>query len=722
MALAPGAWVNLLSGALMAALGVLLLVANPRKDWNRVFALFAVFWGAQIAAANAVRVVETEQAARLAGELALAFLVPLAFFLVMFASIFPRPAAPFGTSPLAVAALLAPAALALVLLFLDPALLLRGVRPAEAGGFTLVWGPAFPPLLVAPLYGAFFYATFLMMRRLEEADSPVERRQVGIVLASLALFVAYNVPVQLWLFARGAAETAQPAESLFIAAVMLVGFALLLLLGARLARRARRAPDPAARKEARALVAAVGASGALGLAVVGVLAAGGPRVDALGLVRIASIALMGYGVARWQLFDIDLRVKSAAAVGAALVAAGALAAALWAGARDAGLAAPTRSLVVAAAGLAALLPALRLTTRLADRVAPRVSRDGDHLYLRRLDVYRAGVETLLREGREGRADEPLLVELRQKLGLAERDHDVVLHLALARADAAPPAPDLRPGGVAFGKYLVEGTLAQGGYGRVFLARDRILDRPVVIKELLARWRGDPRVARTFLREAQIAGRLHHPNIVTVYEVERHGEDHYIVMEHVKGGTLAERMGDGTLGVDEALRVARAVLDALAAAHAQGVVHRDVKPANVLLDERGVAKLADFGVAQLAAEAPDRTVSGLTTQGPQPGTLQYMSPEQARGEPVDARSDLYAVGALLHRMLTGRPHLDLAGLDEWTARARVAAAPPPAPLPGVPAWLGAAVAKALAPDPAGRFRTAAEFQRALLPSTARLSQA
>jgi serine/threonine protein kinase len=250
-------------------------------------------------------------------------------------------------------------------------------------------------------------------------------------------------------------------------------------------------------------------------------------------------------------------------------------------------------------------------------------------------------------------------------------------------------------------------IAEGGYGRVWIARDRFLARPVVLKELLARWRGDPRVARTFLQEARIAGELDHPNVVRVYAVEQHGEDSYIVMEHVPGGTLAERMGDGRLPLAEALRVADGVLAALEAAHARGVIHRDVKPTNVLLGGKGEVKVADFGIAQLTSQDPQRTVSGLTTGSFHPGTLQYMSPEQARGLPLDARSDLYAVGALLHRMATGRAHVDTTGLDEFTARNAVAAAAPPAPTGD--AGLDEVLGRALAPDPAQRYPSAHAFR-------------
>ena len=681
------AWTNVVSGLLMAALALVLIRADPRKDWNRLFALFAGFWGIQIVAANAVRLLPTAPLARFAGEMALAFVIPVPFLAAMFAVTFTGRRA----HPLLVAAFLAPALASLVLLFAAPELLLATVEPARTG-FTLVWGPTFPALVVAPLYAALFYAMFLLARRLGATEGVIERRRVAFVLAALGVFVAYNVPVQLALFGSGQAMEARATEALAIAAVMLVGLALLAFVSVRLARM------PGA--EARAALFAIGISFLVALAVEALPLLGGPRLELLGVVRAASVALIVYAIARYQLFDIDLRVKHAATALGALVAAGGLAAAAWAIVRGIGVTPTLRALVVGAALLVALVPLWRVARSVADRVAPRVSREGDHLYLRKLEVYRAAVES--------RASEPTLAELRSKLGLTEREHDVVVNMALARAEPSV-APDLRPGGVVFGKYAIDSVLGEGGYGRVFLARDRILQRPVVIKELQARWRGNASVVRTFLREAQIAGRLNHPNIVGVLEVERHGEDHYIVMEHMPGGSLEERLQGGALPPNEAARVTRSVLLALEAAHAQGVVHRDVKPANILLGAHGEVKLTDFGIAQMSADDPQRTISGLTTHGPAAGTLQYMSPEQARGRPLDARSDLYAVGALLYRMLTGRPHIDLSGLDEFSARAAVAeAAPPPSP----PGALGAVATKALAREPAERYQGAREFLAAL----------
>ncbi|MCA1813832.1 MAG: serine/threonine protein kinase, partial [Halobacteriales archaeon] len=545
---------------------------------------------------------------------------------------------------------------------------------------------------------------FVMMRRMQESQAGIERRQVGIVLAAFALFVAYNAPAQLARFLGGAAE-ASGSEAALIAGIMLASVVLLVALAARLVPAARE-PGEAGR-DARRVLAAMGLAFALAAVSLAASAFAGVELELLGLVRFGSVGLIAYGIARYQLFDLDLRVKHAAAWAGALLAAGVLGFAAWTLLRATAGVGEVAAVLV---GLAAAVPLFRVATRLTDRLAPHVSAEGEHLYLRKLDVYRAALEDALRTGKPVDAGDAELAAVRQQLGLGLRDHGVVASLALSRA-APEPMADLRVGGLAFGRYQVRALLGEGGFGRVFLAHDRVLDRDVVVKELQPRWRSEPRIVATFLREAQVAGRLRHPNIVAIHDVREQAGQACIIMEHVPGGTLQDALAPGPLPEAEAVRIARCVLGALAAAHAKGVVHRDVKAGNVLLGPGGEVKLTDFGIAQLASEGQERTASGLTSAGFQPGTLAAMSPEQARGAPVDARSDVYAAGALLHRMLTGQPHVDLAGLDELAARNAIADAHPPA-MPAVRADLRATVRRALDPEPSRRFPTARAMADAL----------
>src|SRR5690349_14764649 len=189
-----------------------------------------------------------------------------------------------------------------------------------------------------------------------------------------------------------------------------------------------------------------------------------------------------------------------------------------------------------------------------------------------------------------------------------------------------------------GQYFLERELGRGGMGVVYLAREVRLDRPVAVKVLPPALAARPELRERFLREARTAAKLAHPNIVPIYRVDEAGEFVYLVMGYVDGGSVGDRLRErGTIPAAEVMRLVREVGWALAYAHARGVVHRDVKPDNILLDrETGRALVTDFGIAQVSgAEA----VGGaITDEGHVMGTAHYMSPEQAAGEPVDGRSD------------------------------------------------------------------------------------
>jgi serine/threonine-protein kinase len=203
-----------------------------------------------------------------------------------------------------------------------------------------------------------------------------------------------------------------------------------------------------------------------------------------------------------------------------------------------------------------------------------------------------------------------------------------------------------------GRYEVLRLLGRGAMATVYEALDPSLERKVAIKVLDQREFGSDELAQRFLREARAVARLSHPHVVGVYDVGIEGELAYIVMELMLGQTLQQRLAPGRpwpLGA--LLPVAQQLLGALAYVHAAGVVHRDIKPANVMLDESGRVKLADFGVARIEGAA-ERTQIGTVI-----GTPRYMAPEQFSGKIVDSRTDLFAVGALLYRLATGRDAFD-----------------------------------------------------------------
>lgn len=274
---------------------------------------------------------------------------------------------------------------------------------------------------------------------------------------------------------------------------------------------------------------------------------------------------------------------------------------------------------------------------------------------------------------------------------------------------AGPAPDAAGdddlGSELASRYEVLGTLGRGGMGVVYKARDRRLGRTVALKLLPPHRVGDAGSRARLEREARAASALDHPHVATIYEVGETAERGlYIAMAYVPGDTLADRIGRGPLAVEEAIRLAEQVAGGLAAAHAQGVIHRDLKPSNVLVTTEGEARVIDFGVAKTGGEP-------ITRDGTQPGTVAYMSPEQTRGAEVDARSDIWALGAVLYEMLTGeRPFRGAS--DEAVVVGIRRDEPPALARPDIPPALARVVARCLAKSPDDRFDSALDAAAAL----------
>jgi beta-lactam-binding protein with PASTA domain len=255
------------------------------------------------------------------------------------------------------------------------------------------------------------------------------------------------------------------------------------------------------------------------------------------------------------------------------------------------------------------------------------------------------------------------------------------------------------------RYEVEGRIGAGGMAEVWRGHDRVLNRTVAIKTLLPQFASDASFVDRFRREAQAAARLNHPGIVSVYDSGTDGDTPYIVMEFIEGRTLADYLASGkTIPPMESAKIAQDIAEALAVAHAQGVIHRDIKPANVMVTRDGKLLVMDFGIARLISgpETAPQTSAVL-------GTASYLSPEQAQGQPVDARTDIYALGVVLYEMLTGRP--PFTGDSPMAIAYKQVNATPPAPSsanPDVPPELDAVVMRALSKNPANRYQSGKEF--------------
>jgi serine/threonine-protein kinase len=258
--------------------------------------------------------------------------------------------------------------------------------------------------------------------------------------------------------------------------------------------------------------------------------------------------------------------------------------------------------------------------------------------------------------------------------------------------------------LAAGRYRIERVLGRGGMAVVYLARDQELHRLVAVKVLAEHLAGDDNFRARFLQESRLASRLSHPNVVHVYDAGETEGSPYIVMEYVPGVTVAER---GRLAHTEVVRLAVQACAGLQHAHDAGLVHRDVKPANLLVREDDVLKIADFGIAR-AAE-----LTRLTQHGTVLGSAAYVSPEQAAGEEVTAATDVYSLGAVVYELLTGRPPYEFDSLAELAAQQTAGVIAPLRDLePSVPEAVEGAVMHALARDPRFRPESASEFAHEL----------
>jgi eukaryotic-like serine/threonine-protein kinase len=277
-------------------------------------------------------------------------------------------------------------------------------------------------------------------------------------------------------------------------------------------------------------------------------------------------------------------------------------------------------------------------------------------------------------------------------------------------------------GTRLGPYEILAPLGAGGMGEVYRARDTRLERTVAIKVLPPRLSSDLEFRRRFEREARAISQLSHPNICALYDVGREGDTDYLVMEYLEGETLAARIARGALPFDKMLRLGSQIADALERAHRAGIVHRDLKPSNVMLTKDGV-KLLDFGLARKSSAAgrsadltsapTDLKETELTGQGGIAGTLQYMAPEQLEGKDADARTDIFAFGAVLYEMATGRKAFT--GSSQASLITAIMSSQPP-PIesvqPMTPPLLDRTVRRCLARDPDQRWQSAADVGTAL----------
>ena len=281
-----------------------------------------------------------------------------------------------------------------------------------------------------------------------------------------------------------------------------------------------------------------------------------------------------------------------------------------------------------------------------------------------------------------------------------------------------PSPAPQPGGSALedrrvGPYRLLERLGAGGMGEVFRARDVRLDRLVALKHIHPDAAPSERARRRFRREARSAARLDHPNVVRIHDLLCDAQGDWIVMELARGQPLSHWIGHSHRSLERILELGREITSALAAAHAEGLIHRDLKAGNVFVDPAGCAKILDFGLAKQATRSDGRSTS-LTLDGQMIGTPHAMSPEQALGRPVDLRSDLFSLGSLLYEMTSGRAPFRGAGPIDSVERVCTHDPPSLAEVAEVPRRFSDLVAALLEKNPAHRPRSAAAVLLALQP--------
>lgn len=711
----PARWPLVAAGGTLVALAIFLYALDPRNRIYRAVALYLVVH------ALTLGLLGFETGGRVGGELSrvryytwIAEPFAAANVVLAFISRFViagRPSMAQWTRPAAGALLLGAVAFE-VAYFLDHDAVL--VSSPEIGAFDILL------FYVGPLIQAIL-AIVLAAAVLRVPAGPA-RQGLFLGFAGFLMEAMYRVTFRIaddvfvwWLFGESFIEQySNPVDVITLG----IGFLLLLTLlalGAYLAYVFVRAAG-GFRNSREARILALGLAAFASGWIAGYLEVSSPTIAGLDFTfqlaavwLFVSLLLFVYAVLEYRFLTLDLRIKATLRAG---VVAAVLLLAFYGVFRVAAFFVDGR--VALLAGFVACAPIVlvrrpvwRFAAGLADVAMPHVSSGRDYVLRRKLELYRNALEEAAARGPGEEEKDAFLRDLRRRLGISEAEHRVMVLVAESheRSDRR-----LRPEGRE-ARFRVERELGRGTYGVAHLAYDTVLDRRVVLKQPTLPWIQGEEGKAMFVREARLAAKLQHPNVVSVYEAFLEEDPPLLVLEYVPGSSLAELLREeGALGPKRTLAIALDVLSGLEAIHARGIVHRDLKPANVLLTEDGQAKITDFGIAQ---PPPDSAATQTLAVGlASTGTLAYMSPEQARQEMADQRSDIFSVGALLYECLTGRHYLDLSAGSESELRRRIQTVRPDFSAPQITKSFVPILSRALEKDPRRRYAHARELRRAL----------
>lgn len=666
--------------------GLSLLGGRSRPRGALAFGFFSILWGIQIIVGNFASLTSSARAAQFLYLLSTACLIAMPFPLLEFAA-----AQGVAWRPTwwraARAGVLATTSLTLLLFITAPNLIFQGVN-VFAGHFVQARGPLNVVLVQVPLFLAFGIALHALRAALRGAPTPRLAERAALLLTGLGIYVAFTAADNFVVFVQvvlvdGLSSPNAPFVPVFAG---LLAYSIWMAWDAR--RLGQNAPTATERRRETLVAAFLGAAILWGFAEAFLNLWFFPSLQTPGLWRLLGVGIIAYGVARWRVYDLPQRAAGAAAKagGTSLAVAGG-AAAYAASELATGAGAVSAFIGIAVVGLS-LVPSVRLAKRFFQRAPASAGNDNDPLYGQRIDAYRAALEASLARG-SLEEDAEFLAALRERFSITEAEDRVLRHYAKSSVLVARDRK-------AHDAYERLRLLGEGGGGRTWLARDRQRDRLVVLKEPLQQWQQDPMTREAVLREARLAAKVRHPNVVVVEEVVEGKATPVIVMEYMDGGSLSDLLrARGTLPWREAVPLVIDVLRGVEAVHAAGIVHRDVKPSNILLTSEGVPKVADFGIALPSTSTKTVLDVGSTARA---GTLFYMAPEVRAGMSAgDRRADVYACAAVLHECLYG--------------------APPGAHAPvilrsDVPPALSAALAKGLAEQPEGRIATARAFAEEL----------